>query len=49
MNDRRAAIWSYMPIFNKEKNRWQGHYLAYTCDFDVAPTTRSAASGVASR
>ena len=37
MNDRRAAIWSYMPIFNKEKNRWQGHYLAYTCDFDVAP------------
>lgn len=37
MNDRRAAIWSYMPIFNKEKNLWQGHYLAYTCDFDVAP------------
>ncbi|MBQ7297269.1 MAG: hypothetical protein IJW80_03065 [Alistipes sp.] len=37
MNDRRAAIWSYMPIFNKEKNRWQGHYLAYTCDFNVAP------------
>lgn len=37
MNDRRAAIWSYMPIFNKEKNRWQGHYLAYTCDSVVAP------------
>ncbi len=37
MNDRRAAIWSYMPIFNKEKNRWQGHYLAYTCDREVAP------------
>lgn len=37
MNDRRAAIWSYMPVFNKEKNRWQGHYLAYTCDSVVAP------------
>lgn len=37
MNDRRAAIWSYMPIFNKKKNRWQGHYLAYTCDSVVAP------------
>ena len=37
MNDRRAAIWSYMPIFNKAKNRWQGHYLAYTCDSVVAP------------
>lgn len=37
MNDRRAAIWSYMPIFNRERNRWQGHYLAYTCDSVVAP------------
>ena len=37
MNDRRAAIWSYMPIFNEDKNRWQGHYLAYTCDSVVAP------------
>lgn len=37
LNDRRAAIWSYMPIFNKERNRWQGHYLAYTCDSVVAP------------
>lgn len=37
MNDRRAAIWSYMPIFNEKKNRWQGHYLAYTCDKEVAP------------
>ncbi len=36
-NDRRAAIWSYMPIFNKDKNRWQGHYLAYTCDKDIYP------------
>lgn len=37
MNDRRAAIWSYMPIFNSKRNRWQGHYLAYTCDSVVAP------------
>ena len=37
MNDRRAAIWSYMPVFNKDKNLWQGHYLAYTCDSVVSP------------
>ncbi|MDR2936339.1 MAG: hypothetical protein LBU80_03235 [Rikenellaceae bacterium] len=37
MNDRRSAIWSYMPIFSKEKNRWYGHYLAYTTDREISP------------
>lgn len=37
MNDRRSAIWSYMPIFSEENNRWYGHYLAYTTDRDIAP------------
>lgn len=37
MNDRRGAIWSYMPVFNKEANRWYGYYLAYTVDKAIAP------------
>ena len=37
MNDRRAAIWSYMPIFNKEKNRWYGYYLTYTVHKEIEP------------
>lgn len=37
LNDRRGAIWSYMPIFNKEKNRWYGYYLTYTVDKDISP------------
>ncbi|MDR2914430.1 MAG: hypothetical protein LBV74_06330 [Tannerella sp.] len=37
MNDRRSAIWSYMPVFSEENNRWYGHYLAYTTDRDIAP------------
>lgn len=36
-NDRRAAIWSYYPIFNRAHNRWQGYYLCYTCDSVIAP------------
>lgn len=36
-NDRRAAIWSYMPIFNKEKNRWYGYYLTYTVHKEIEP------------
>ena len=37
MNDRRSAIWSYMPVFSEENNRWYGHYLAYTTDRDIVP------------
>jgi len=37
MNDRRSAIWSYMPVFCEEHNRWYGHYLAYTTDRDITP------------
>lgn len=36
-NDRRAAIWSYMPVFSEEADRWYGHYLAYTCDEEIYP------------
>jgi hypothetical protein len=37
MNDRRGAIWSYMPVFNKEKNRWYGYYLTYTVHKEIQP------------
>jgi hypothetical protein len=37
LNDRRGAIWSYMPVFNKEKNRWYGYYLTYTVHKEIAP------------
>ncbi len=37
LNDRRGAIWSYMPVFSKESNRWYGYYLAYTVDKNISP------------
>ncbi len=37
LNDRRAAIWSYMPVFNHESNRWNGFYLAYTVSKEYKP------------
>jgi hypothetical protein len=37
MNDRRAAIWSYMPVFNEKANKWYGYYLAYTVSKTVEP------------
>lgn len=37
MNDRRAAIWSYMPIFSKKANKWYGYYLAYTVHKEIEP------------
>jgi len=37
MNDRRGAIWSFMPVFNKDKNRWYGYYLAYTVHKEIEP------------
>lgn len=37
LNDRRAAIWSYMPVFNEKTDTWYGYYLTYTVDKDIAP------------
>lgn len=37
INDRRAAIWSYMPIFNEKANKWYGYYLAYTVSREIEP------------
>nr|WP_293833448.1 hypothetical protein [uncultured Arsenicibacter sp.] len=37
INDRRGAIWSYMPVFNEKTNRWNGFYLAYTCHKTIHP------------
>jgi hypothetical protein len=37
MNDRRAAIWSYMPVFNEKANKWYGYYLAYTVSKTIEP------------
>jgi hypothetical protein len=37
MNDRRAAIWSYMPVFNEKTNKWYGYYLAYTVSKTIEP------------
>ncbi|KAA2241734.1 hypothetical protein F0L74_17835 [Chitinophaga agrisoli] len=37
VNDRRAAIWSFMPIFSQAHNRWYGYYLTYTVDKNIAP------------
>lgn len=37
INDRRAAIWSYMPVFNEKANKWYGYYLAYTVHKEIQP------------
>ena len=37
LNDRRGAIWSFNPVFNKEKNRWYAYYLTYTVSKTIAP------------
>lgn len=37
MNDRRGAIWSYMPVFNEKVNKWYGYYLAYTVHKEIEP------------
>jgi hypothetical protein len=37
MNDRRAAIWSYMPVFSEKVNKWYGYYLAYTVHKEIQP------------
>lgn len=37
LNDRRGAIWSYMPVFNQGKNKWYGYYLTYTVHKEIEP------------
>ncbi len=37
VNDRRGAIWSFMPIFNKKENRWNAFYVAYTVSKTIEP------------
>lgn len=37
MNDRRGAIWSYMPVFSEKANKWYGYYLAYTVHKEIQP------------
>lgn len=37
MNDRRAALWSFMPIYSEAHQRWYGYYLAYTVHKDIEP------------
>lgn len=36
-NDRRGAIWSFMPVFNKKQNRWNAFYVAYTVSRTIEP------------
>ena len=37
VNDRRGAIWSFMPVFDPESDCWNGFYLTYTVDSLLAP------------
>jgi alpha-L-fucosidase len=37
MNDRRGAIWSFMPVFDTAHQRWYGYYLAYTVHKTIEP------------
>jgi hypothetical protein len=37
LNERRGAIWSYMPVFSEKANRWYGYYLAYTVHKEIEP------------
>ncbi|MHC4475121.1 MAG: hypothetical protein ACYTEL_05735 [Planctomycetota bacterium] len=36
-SDRRASLWAFMPVFNEGENRWNGFYVAYTCNPDIPP------------
>ena len=37
LNDRRGAIWSFNPVFDKDKNQWYGYYLTYTVSRTISP------------
>jgi hypothetical protein len=36
-SDRRASLWAFMPVFNEQQNRWNGFYVAYTCNPEIPP------------
>lgn len=36
-NDRRSALWSFMPIFSEKENRWLATYVAYTTHREIEP------------
>ena len=36
-SDRRASLWAFMPVFNEKEDRWNGFYVAYTCNPDIPP------------
>lgn len=36
-NDRRSALWSFMPIFNEEADRWYATYVGYTTHRQIEP------------
>jgi hypothetical protein len=36
-SDRRASLWAFMPVFNEDEDRWNGFYVAYTCNPDIEP------------
>ncbi|MHC4637331.1 MAG: alpha-glucuronidase family glycosyl hydrolase [Planctomycetota bacterium] len=36
-SDRRASLWAFMPVFNEKEDRWNGFYVAYTCNPEIDP------------
>jgi hypothetical protein len=36
-NDRRGAIWSFMPVYDSAHQRWDAFYVAYTVSRTIAP------------
>jgi len=36
-SDRRASLWAFMPVFDEQENRWNGFYVAYTCNPEIPP------------
>lgn len=36
-NDRRSALWSFMPMFSEKENRWLATYVAYTTHREIDP------------
>jgi len=36
-SDRRASLWAFMPVFNEQEKRWNGFYVAYTCNPEIPP------------
>ncbi len=36
-SDRRGSLWSFIPVFNEAEDRWNGFYVAYTCNPHIDP------------